>query len=81
MDSAGGNLGDISIKRNKGVHGEAFSTGTPIYLKNAYADPKFDSTLDQKLNFVSRNVLVVPIVFGNKAIGVLGKPEWSLRGD
>ncbi len=65
------NLGDISIKRNIGVHGEAFSTGTPIYVRNAYADSKFDSTLDTKLNFVTRNLLVVPIVFGNKAIGVL----------
>lgn len=66
-------LGDISIKRNRGVHGEAFSSGTPIYLKNAYADPKFDSYLDSRLNFATRNLLVVPIVFGNKAIGVLGK--------
>ena len=63
---------DIAIKRDQGIHGEAFSTGTPIYLKNAYEDPKFDNSMDTKLNFVTRNMLVVPILFGNKAIGVFG---------
>jgi GAF domain-containing protein len=45
--------------------------GVSRVIQNVYEDHRFNSSIDQKLNFVSRNILAVPVKFGNFTIGVI----------
>ncbi len=52
---------EIRILNNSGVAGDVFVSGVGTIVHNAYADPRFNSTVDEQTGFVTRSILCAPI--------------------
>lgn len=67
----GQTLIDIRIPANRGIAGYVASTKQVLNIPNAYEDPRFDPTTDQRTGYLTRNILCMP-VFNSKSelIGV-----------
>lgn len=65
------NTSEIRISNNMGIAGAVFTSGKTINIPHAYADMRFNPTIDKKTGFFTRSILCVPVI--NKtgeAIGV-----------
>jgi adenylate cyclase len=59
---AQGNLQrEIRILNTSGIAGHVFSTGEGMIIDDAYADPRFNSSVDTQTQFETRNLLCAPI--------------------
>ncbi|EAY20657.1 3'5'-cyclic nucleotide phosphodiesterase family protein [Trichomonas vaginalis G3] len=56
---------EIRIPINTGIVGVTATTGEIQVVNNAYEDPRFDSSVDKKTGFKTRNIITVPI-FNNR---------------
>ncbi len=65
--------GEIRLPIGFGISGAVALTGETINVPDAYADPRFDSEVDMKSGFRTRNMLVVPVWAsdGGRVIGVI----------
>lgn len=62
---------EIRMPDNKGIAGYVASTGEALNIADAYKDPRFDPTTDQKTRYVTRNILCLPVFnSANELIGV-----------
>lgn len=62
----------IRLPIGKGLAGTVAATGEPVILHDAYADPRFDRSHDQKTGYRTRSMLCVPIRNREqKIVGVL----------
>ncbi|MRW88752.1 GAF domain-containing protein [Duganella sp. FT80W] len=52
---------EIRILNHSGIAGHVFSTGESLMIADAYADPRFNRSIDEQTGFVTRNILCVPI--------------------
>ena len=52
---------EIRILNNSGVSGHVFQTGEGLIIDDAYADPRFNHSIDERTGFVTRSILCVPI--------------------
>ena len=52
---------EIRILNNSGVSGHVFQTGEGLIIDDAYADPRFNRSIDERTGFVTRSILCVPI--------------------
>jgi adenylate cyclase len=52
---------EIRILNTTGIAGYVFSTGQGAIVHDAYADPRFNRSVDERTGFVTRNILCVPI--------------------
>lgn len=52
---------EIRIPANKGIAGYVASTGQPLNIPDAYKDPRFDPTTDQRTGYRTRNILCLPV--------------------
>src|SRR3954466_13506035 len=52
---------EIRILNTTGVAGHVFTTGAGAIVHDAYADPRFNRSIDERTGFVTRNILCVPI--------------------
>ena len=52
---------EIRLLNNDGVIGAAFQTGRSVILDDAYADPRFNPTIDRETGYVTKTVLCVPL--------------------
>ncbi|MCK6624219.1 MAG: GAF domain-containing sensor histidine kinase [Anaerolineae bacterium] len=59
------------IPKGEGIAGEVALTGTPLMIANADQDKRHFKKLDQTTNFLTRNILCVPLVLYDQIIGVL----------
>jgi len=67
----GKELLEIRIPMNRGIAGFVASTGQTLNIPNAYNDPRFDPTTDQKTGYITRNILCMPVYNSEeKLIGV-----------
>lgn len=63
---------EIRLPRGKGLAGAVFDLGQPLLVSDAYADPRFDRTTDQRTGFHTRDLLTVPMVdLEGQPVGVL----------
>ncbi len=63
---------EIRLPIGKGLAGTVAATGEPVILHDAYADLRFDRSLDQKTGYRTRSMLCVPIRNRvEKIVGVL----------
>ena len=63
---------EIRLPFGRGLAGAVAATGEPVILHDAYADPRFDRSVDQKTGYHTRSMLCVPIRNREKKIvGVL----------
>jgi adenylate cyclase len=69
---AQGNLTfEIRIPSNKGIAGHVYLTGKPLIINNPYADPRFNSDVDKKSGYRTRNMICAPILHRHEPIGVI----------
>ncbi len=66
----GGDVNEIRIRNDSGVAGMVFTTGRPLNIPDAYADPRFNPEIDKQTGYQTRNILCVPI--RNRAGSVIG---------
>lgn len=59
------------IPKGQGIAGEVALTGTPLMIANVDQDKRHFKKLDQTTNFLTRNILCVPLVLYDQIIGVL----------
>lgn len=59
------------IPKGQGIAGEVALTGKPLMVDNAHLDKRHFKKLDQTTNFLTRNILCVPLVLYDQIIGVL----------
>ncbi len=52
---------EIRLMNNTGIAGHVYTTGTPLLIHDAYADPRFNRSVDERTGFVTHNILCVPI--------------------
>ncbi|HBB35865.1 MAG TPA: adenylate/guanylate cyclase domain-containing protein [Cyanobacteria bacterium UBA8803] len=57
----GNTLMEIRIPANRGIAGYVASTGQPLNITDAYKDPRFDPSTDQKTGYLTRNILCMPV--------------------
>src|SRR5262245_41038097 len=52
---------EIRLPLGRGLAGHVASTGETINVPDAYADPRFDPTMDRLTQFRTTNILAVPV--------------------
>lgn len=52
---------EIRILNSSGIAGYVFTSGEGVIIHDAYADSRFNRTVDEQTGFVTRNILCVPI--------------------
>ena len=52
---------EIRLLNNDGVIGAAFQTGRSIIIDDAYADPRFNPSIDHETGYLTKSVLCVPL--------------------
>jgi adenylate cyclase len=52
---------EIRMLSNDGIIGAAFHTGNSIIVDDAYADPRFNPTIDHETGYVTKTILCVPL--------------------
>jgi len=60
----------IRLPLGQGISGSVARTGVPVRIEDAYADPRFDRSWDEKSGFRTRQVLCAPI--RNRASAIVG---------
>ena len=62
---------EIRFLNHTGIAGHVFTTGEAVVIADAYADVRFNRSIDEQTGFVTRNILCVPIkTFKGEIIGV-----------
>mmetsp|Transcript_131627 Transcript_131627/g.281451 ORF Transcript_131627/g.281451 Transcript_131627/m.281451 type:complete len:850 (+) Transcript_131627:75-2624(+) len=61
---------ELRIPFDSGVAGYVACSGDPLIIKDAYDDSRFNTEIDRKTGFKTRNILCVPIKSRNGIIGV-----------
>ncbi|QJR12192.1 hypothetical protein DSM104443_03277 [Usitatibacter rugosus] len=64
-------LSKITIPIGKGIVGAVAATNAPLLITDAYADPRFDRSNDERTGFRTRSLLTVPMVSKGVTIGVV----------
>lgn len=59
------------VPKGQGISGEVAQTGRPLVIADVENDERHFKALDEKTNFVTRNILCVPLVLHDQVIGVL----------
>lgn len=62
---------DLRQNADRGIVGYVASTGQTLNIPNAYEDPRFDPSADQRTGYQTRNILCMPVFdSAGKLIGV-----------
>ncbi|MBI3270863.1 MAG: GAF domain-containing protein [Planctomycetes bacterium] len=61
----------IRFPSDRGIAGAVFTSGTPLLIPDAYADPRFNPAVDRATGYRTRNILCVPIRCSAEAGGVV----------
>lgn len=64
-------LRDYRIKSNQGIAGWVASQREPLIVNNPRQDYRFSPEIDKTFNFFTRSILCVPLITGDKLIGVI----------
>jgi signal transduction histidine kinase len=68
----GDELERLVVKAGHGVAGHVVSTGKSVRLVDAYADSRFDRSVDDETGYRTRSLLAVPLTIrGGEVLGVL----------
>jgi adenylate cyclase len=57
----GGEQREIRFLNNTGIAGWAFTHGEGVITHDAYEDPRFNQSIDQKTGYITRNILCAPV--------------------
>ena len=59
--SQGDRVPEIRVPDSVGIIGHVFSTGESLLIPDAYADPRFNASIDERTGYRTRNILCTPI--------------------
>jgi adenylate cyclase len=63
---------EIRIPNTAGIAGSVFTSGQPVLIPDAYADPRFNQNVDKQTGYRTRNILCAPIrTRSDEIIGVM----------
>ncbi|CAL4103819.1 unnamed protein product, partial [Meganyctiphanes norvegica] len=62
---------EIRFPIGTGIAGIVAQTGTVLNIPDAYADPRFNRTVDQLTGYVTKSILCMPIFIRGNVIGVM----------
>ena len=74
FEIAVGNAGEeLKGKRisEKGIIGYSLNQKEAIIIKDVYSDERFDPAMDKKTGFKTENLICIPLVIGEKALGAI----------
>jgi len=58
----------LRIPMDKGIAGSVATSGATLNIPDAYADPRFDATTDERTGYRTRNILCVPLLDSHGAV-------------
>lgn len=61
----------LRVPKGKGIAGAVYETRSPINIKDAATDPRYYQGIAQKVGFVTRAMLTIPLLEGPNCMGVL----------
>ena len=67
----GSGLDRFTVSVERGLVGLSFTSCRGILSTSPYSDPRFDQSLDQNRNCITRNIICAPIHSGNECIGCI----------
>jgi GAF domain-containing protein len=59
---------EIRLSITRGVIGFVARTGRSLRLRDAYNDPRFDPSIDQRTGYRTRSMICVPVLDRNRAV-------------
>lgn len=68
--SRGERVKSFTVKLGQGISGHVAQTGESVLIDDAYEDPRFDPSYDQKTGFRTKSVMCVPLLVKDRVIGV-----------
>jgi adenylate cyclase len=80
---AGETLRTVTVKPGQGVAGWVAQTGEPVLIADAYQDPHFDPSFDQRSGFHTRSLISAPLKTRTEITGVvqvinkIGQPSFD----
>lgn len=75
---------EVKLKKGQGIAGWVAEKGEPVIVNDVSSDPRFFGGVDKKSNFVTRNIVCVPVRTKNKVLGsleVINKNSGSFDSD
>ncbi|WP_242097083.1 adenylate/guanylate cyclase domain-containing protein [Sphingomonas sp. CROZ-RG-20F-R02-07] len=68
----GGLSREIRILNSTGIAGAVFQSGEALVIADAYADPRFNSSVDERTGYRTKSVICVPVcTMSDEVIGVM----------
>jgi adenylate cyclase len=68
----GGLSREIRILNNSGLAGHVFQSGEPIIAADAYTDPRFNPSVDERTGYRTESIICVPVrTLSGETIGVM----------
>jgi adenylate cyclase len=74
----GADVNEIRFPSHLGIAGETFTTGKTLNIPHAYADLRFNPSLDRQTGFFTRSILCTPIL--NKSGVIIGVTQVLNKG-
>jgi GAF domain-containing protein len=62
---------NLTLPLGEGLAGYVASTGQPLAVSNVETDARFAAAFAQKVAYIPRNILCVPMILGDRTVGVL----------
>ena len=62
---------NLRLPLGEGLAGYVASTGQPLAISNVEEDARFAAAFAQKVAYIPRNILCVPMILGERTVGVL----------
>jgi GAF domain-containing protein len=84
VSSASPELAGTTMPATQGIAGAALASGEPLVIADAESDPRFYAAVDQATGSRTRNLLAIPLIVRDRALGVLeaiNRPAGDLTGD
>lgn len=69
--SGSDSLKPLTVKPGQGIAGHVVQTRESICVRDAYDDPRFDASFDERIGFQTKSLLATPILNKGEVIGVL----------
>ena len=68
----GGLSREIRILNSTGIAGAVFQSGEPLIIDEPYADPRFNSSVDERTGYRTESIICVPVrTMSDEVIGVM----------
>ena len=80
LGERGEQVKEIRLKIGEGIAGWVAQNEKPLIVEDVQKDPRFCNKVDQKIKFITRNMICVPIKIKGRTIGVLQAVNKKNRG-